>query len=468
MNFRRVRGFRIASQILFLFLFLVLFYWPHDPSSPGSLAKPFLLIDPLHYLISIITTHQLISLMALSLIPLILTLIFGRFFCGWICPMGSLQHFFSNLTGRFRKEKHSKTGRSLLSIKYLLLIPVILISLLGLNLAGWLDPISLLTRSLAGLHDPLILLILTGIILLNIGQHRFFCRVLCPLGAIFGLVARFCLLKWVPGQSCAGCRHCLNACAVSPDLPHESLSSECLLCMNCARSCSGQILQLKFRHKEITTEQEYLPKRRVVLTTLFASAAWALLPKLSAAKSLSNRSAMVRPPGSLPEKDFLDRCARCGQCMQSCPTGFIQPAGIEHGLETLWTPVCTGESGGCSWECLNCSNVCPGGAIRRLSLREKQSAKIGTAIINKNLCYTYADGFNCTACQEVCPVPGKAIRFRQAEIVNFRGYRVTINQIYILNEYCTGCGLCVKACPRSDRSAIQITPENEDRRNPGL
>jgi len=238
--------------------------------------------------------------------------------------------------------------------------------------------------------------------------------------------------------------------------------------MNCAASCSGQTLRLKIEHRKNKTEKEYLPNRRVVITTLFATAAWALLPKIAIAKSLTMRTNRVRPPGSIPESEFLEHCIRCGQCKQSCPTGFIQLADLGDGMESLWTPVCSGESGGCNWECLNCSNVCPTGAIRKLKLKEKQTLKIGTAIIDKNLCYTYADGFNCTACQEVCPVPGKAISIRKIEVVNFRGDQVTVNQVFILTDYCTGCGLCVKACPRSDRSAIQLSSENEDRHNPGL
>lgn len=238
--------------------------------------------------------------------------------------------------------------------------------------------------------------------------------------------------------------------------------------MNCANACQGSALKLKRQRSGKVLEMEYLPKRRTVITALLVSAAWVLLPKLAAAKTASRRSALVRPPGSLAEPEFLDRCIRCGQCAQSCPSGFIRPAGLEEGFESLWTPACTGESGGCTWECINCTKVCPTGAIRKLTLREKQRLKIGTAVLDKNLCYTYSDGFDCTACFDSCPVLGKAIAFRQAEVVNFRGETVSVDQAYILTEECTGCGLCVKACPRTDRSAIQIAPDGEDRSNPGM
>ncbi|MFH0762062.1 MAG: 4Fe-4S binding protein [Bacteroidota bacterium] len=468
MNYQKLRRLRIASQLLFMGLFLILFFWPQDQTEPGTLSKPFLLIDPLQYLILVTTTHKWISLLALSLIPLVLTLVFGRFFCGWICPMGSLQHFMSFLMKPFRKTGNTVTGGSLWAVKYVVFIPVILFPVLELNLAGWLDPLSLLTRSLAGLYNPILLLIFIGIILLNIRRHRFFCRVLCPLGALYGLVARFRLFRWIPQPSCTGCGKCSYSCPAGMDLPQEHASSECLLCMNCANACPEGALKLKRQRSDKVLEVKYLPKRRVVITTLAVSAAWALLPRLTLAKTAIRRTTLVRPPGSLAEPEFLDRCTRCGQCMQSCPTGFIKTADIDEGIETLWTPVCSGESGGCNWECVNCTYVCPSGAIRKLSLKEKQKLKIGTAVLDKNLCYTYADGFNCTACYESCPVPGKAISFRQAEMIDFRGDPVTVNQAFILTDECTGCGLCVKACPRTDRSAMQILPDGEDRNNPGM
>jgi len=149
--------------------------------------------------------------------------------------------------------------------------------------------------------------------------------------------------------------------------------------------------------------------------------------------------------------------------MQACPTNVIQPAVLEAGMDGLWTPVLKPNLGYCEFECNRCTEVCPTHAIEPLTLEEKKEFKIGTAVIDRNRCYTYADGYNCAVCEEHCPVPDKAIRFREVDVWNFEGKRVKVQQIYVVPDLCIGCGICQNVCPRSDQPAITVHAEEEQR-----
>jgi ferredoxin len=149
--------------------------------------------------------------------------------------------------------------------------------------------------------------------------------------------------------------------------------------------------------------------------------------------------------------------------MEVCPTNLLQPALFETGVEGLWTPILNPQTGYCEYECRKCTQVCPTDAIMELTLEEKKKFKIGTAVVDRNRCYTYADGYNCAVCEEHCPVPEKAIRFREVNVWNFRGELVKVKQIYVVPDLCIGCGICQHVCPRSDSPGIVNTAEEEQR-----
>ena len=128
----------------------------------------------------------------------------------------------------------------------------------------------------------------------------------------------------------------------------------------------------------------------------------------------------MRPPGALPESQFLDRCLKCGQCMRICPTNVIHPAGLEGGLEGLWTPVLNFRIGtsGCQYKCIACGNICPTAAIRPITLDERLGQnryegtgpiRIGMAFVDRGRCLPWAMDIPCIVCQENCPVSPKAI-----------------------------------------------------------
>jgi len=172
---------------------------------------------------------------------------------------------------------------------------------------------------------------------------------------------------------------------------------------------------------------------------------------------------LIRPPGSLAEDEFLERCLRCGECMKVCPTNVIQPSMLEGGLEGLWSPVLKMDFGYCEYKCNMCMQVCPGEAIRPLNLEEKQSVRIGLAHVDKSRCLPYAYQRSCQVCYEQCPLPEKAVWMEPKVVVDGRGNQVQVKQPHVNADLCIGCGICENKCPVSDQAAILVTSVGETR-----
>jgi formate hydrogenlyase subunit 6/NADH:ubiquinone oxidoreductase subunit I len=173
--------------------------------------------------------------------------------------------------------------------------------------------------------------------------------------------------------------------------------------------------------------------------------------------------ALIRPPGSLSEPEFLSKCIRCGECMKVCPTNAIHPTWFEGGLEALWSPVLKMNIGCCEYECTLCMQVCPTDAIVETTVKEKQLIKIGLAYFDKNRCLPYAYARSCIVCEEHCPTPKKAIWFQEVEVVNHAGKRLTVKQPHVDPELCIGCGICENKCPIRDQAAIRVSSAGESR-----
>ena len=499
---------RIGSQVFFIILFFFLLlksgeiaitYLPHTGF--------FFYIDPLFLWVNILVGPFLHAFL-LALIPLILTLVLGRFFCGWICPFGALHQFFTWLGSKRKQNKIALSHKSL-RWKYLLLIVLLVASLFATQWLGWLDPFSLLTRSssvalypglnflvqhvleigannqkLGGkivkpLYDFSRGFLLTGkqrtflmaacigwlfcgLLLLNLYRRRFFCNYLCPLGALYGWLAKYALFHLPLNQNCTRCGACAAHCTYYGGPFEDYLKSECLVCLNCLSDCPFAAIDVRFQLPRTGQRPALAPQRRKILAAIGCGLAVAAMPQIAVSKKMKVHP-FIRPPGAVAEKDFLKKCVRCGACLQACPTNAIQPAVFQAGLEGLWTPVIIPVNGYCEYECYRCTQVCPTQAIAKLTLAEKKLFKIGTAVINRSTCYTYADGYNCAVCEEHCPVPEKAIRFREVEVYNFRGKLKKVKQIYVVPNLCIGCGICENVCPRTDAPAIAVGAEEEQR-----
>jgi ferredoxin len=204
--------------------------------------------------------------------------------------------------------------------------------------------------------------------------------------------------------------------------------------------------------------------RRSVLAAGLAGAGSALLFKIQPLGGRrSYNPALIRPPGSLPEPEFLEKCIRCGECMKVCPTNAIHPTTLHAGIEGTWTPVLDMDVGYCEYECTLCGQVCPTHAIRELTPDDKKKTKIGLAYFDKNRCLPYAFARPCIVCEEHCPTPKKAIWFEEAEVLDHRGQKLQLKQPRVDAEICIGCGICQNKCPMSDRAAVLVTSVGETR-----
>ena len=204
--------------------------------------------------------------------------------------------------------------------------------------------------------------------------------------------------------------------------------------------------------------------RRSVLAAGLAGASASLLAGVEPQGGRrSYNPALVRPPGSLPETEFLQKCIRCGECMKACPTNAIQPTALQAGADGLWTPFLDMDIGYCEYECTLCGQACPTGAIRDQPVEEKQRTKIGLAYFDRNRCLPYASARSCIVCEEHCPTPKKAIWFEEVAVTGPDGQAHPFKQPRVDPELCIGCGICQNKCPMSDEAAVLVTSVGETR-----
>jgi len=502
--------------------FFVLFVWFCIVSTVGTEfwrmrnwpVNLFLWLDPLAAIGTALTTHSLYKPLLWALLTLVLTIIFGRFFCSWVCPFGSLHHFVGFLGNRKKntaRRVELNKYRKAQGIKYLVLVFFLAMaafpSWAATLQSGLLDPIPLVTRSfnlvLLAVFDRsanivtagaryyqtawLIFAFFLAAVLLNLVIPRFYCRFICPLGALFGLVSRFSLWRIGKNQSeCRMCRLCEKACEGGCEPSGNIKISECVLCFNCLDPCPDEIVRYQAapsRAGEVTNPD--ISRRGFALSLVSGVFA---VPVLRLGNKLGANwyHKVIRPPGALPEEEFLKRCIKCGQCMRVCPTNVLQPAGIDGGLEGLWTPVLNNRIGssGCQLNCIACSEVCPTAAIRPISLDEKLGTgpfeaagpiKLGIAFVDRNRCLPWAMDKPCIVCQENCPVSPKAIYTRTdfvtirdgiltvekvvGDTIEFRGAALAADKLATGDYYCLfENGRRVKITANSD-SSIEISAE---------
>jgi polyferredoxin len=515
----RITTVRRISQIFFLILFMwfcvVSTFGQAFTQLRGWPVNWFLQLDPLVALGNVLTTSTLYSGLLWAIATIMLTIVLGRFFCGWLCPFGSIHHFIGYLGSRARSTKERiAANRSMGSqkIKYYILLALLspaagaflvnipdsseinplgvagIIFILAVAAAvsrkidysirrpvtlfiwlvafwaaagyflkmdgalssslmtGLLDPIPLVYRSVNFLLVPfadsslhltsaaqrhyegawLTASIFFAAVFLNLVIPRFYCRFVCPLGALYGVLAKYAL--WRIGKKtaeCSQCSLCDSRCEGACDPAGSIRIHECVLCMNCLYSCKDDLMGYNaFRSASGELASPDLSRRAFVTSAVCGIAAIPML-RLDGKLGLNYDPALIRPPGSLPEPEFLKRCIKCGQCERVCPTNVIQPDIANAGLEGLWTPTLNMRTGssGCQMNCTACSHICPTAAIRPISIEEKLGRgafekagfiQIGTAFIDRGRCLPWAMDKPCIVCQENCPVSPKAIFVKES------------------------------------------------------
>ena len=440
-----------------------------------------------------------------ALVVLLLTLLFGRFFCGWICPLGTTLDGLGKLVGRGRRAFSPGWRR----VKYYLLIVMGTATIFGVQLLGLFDPLAIFLRSLTlavypaynyglnrifdffyahevpllssaakgsypafrdnlmAFHQPIFalsfftLLIFLVILLLEKVEHRFWCKNLCPLGGLLGLCSRYALLQRTPQKLCADCQACDSLCRSGAVHASGHMRSECLLCMDCTGFCPEERVQFALR----TGTDNYLGvdlQRRNVLTAMASGVILAPTVRIGPVTHEQNPY-LIRPPGAVAEEEFLQRCVRCAECMKVCIGRTLQPALLEAGPVGLWTPLVVPRVGYCEYNCTLCGQVCPTGAIAPLKLPEKQKNVIGLAVLKKDRCLPFAKGIECLVCEEHCPTGAKAIVMEEKELL-IDGEMRRLKFPRVIDKLCIGCGICETKCPVEGASAVRIINEGESRR----
>jgi ferredoxin len=317
--------------------------------------------------------------------------------------------------------------------------------------------------------------IFIAVLIFNRFITRFWCRGICPLGALLGIFSKLSIFGMEKdNEKCTYCDKCLIHCqgADEPIAGVKWKSHECVLCLNCQTICPEDVIHFKFfpKQESVGALSPDLTRRRLLISL---GAGFTFFPIIRATSGLEKNynPKLIRPPGSLEEEDFLSRCIRCGECMKVCPTNAIHPTLTEAGIEGIWTPIMIMRIGYCEDTCVLCSQICPTGAIWELDEETKVGNKnkgdkrvsIGTAFIDRGRCLPYAMDTPCIVCEEHCPTAPKSIYLKEVTVKNRDGKDVLLQQPYIDPKLCWGCGICEYVCPVKDNPAIYVTNIGETR-----
>ena len=477
-------------------------------------AELFLAIDPLVSISTAIAARTWVWSLSFAGVILLVCLVVPRGFCGYVCPLGTVIDLFDWLIGR-RVRWLNVSGKGwYVHLKYYLLAGVLVSSIFGVLLSGVVAAIPIVTRAAAYLLTPLetglarswhqipeihagqILSLALFAVVLGLGflQPRFWCRYVCPTGAVFSIVNLLRVTERKVEHSCIQCGKCVQVCpfdAIKADF--TTRTSDCTFCQTCGGACPVTAIQFVPRWSTLELKTANEPPtgetslgRRGFLTSVIGVAAGAIggaaaadaIVATGAQLDSTSSSYPVRPPGSVPEETFLQLCIRCGECLQACPNDVLQPQAFEQGFEGLWTPHVVANWSGCEPSCNNCCQVCPTGAIRAIPLEEKRVARMGLAWVNEETCLPYAGREECQLCVDVCADSGyDAIEFitvgtETDEMGNPMEGTGMLAPV-LLPEKCVGCGLCQTRCHAinvktkhllgESAIVIQAGPGKEDR-----
>jgi len=424
----------------------------------------------------------------------VLTLVFGRVYCSFLCPLGVLQDLAGFVRKKTKKSKYSYK-KAFTKIRYGILAGVILASFSGSIIAlTLLDPFSNFGRMMTHLLRPIAIGInnalvfslekldvytiqpadLKGIAPFSLGfaitvfavviwmslcHGRLFCNTLCPVGTFLGFLSRFSLLKIKFNASqCLSCKACEKVCKASClDLDNSRIDfSRCVACYNCLEVCPSAAVKYRpaFQKSKADTALKDAGKRDFMIQTLaflFASGA-----STAGARQIEIyrdstvpiiRKSAISPPGSGSVDNLMNNCTACHLCVSACPTQVLQPAFLEYGLLGIMKPRMDNKTSFCDYECVVCTTVCPSGAILKQSVDSKKLIQVGKAKFVRKNCVVYTQNTDCGACAEHCPT--KAVRMVFDKEVNLRAPKVD-------ESICVGCGACEFACPTRPYKAIYV------------
>ncbi len=440
-------------------------------------------------------------------VVLLLTLVSGRTYCSFLCPLGILQDVFSRTGGRLKKRFRRFGFKKPHTIfRYsLLVLTLIVILVWGIYFLTLLDPYSIFGRFMTYFVKPIVLILnnfLSGILgkfdlytlvntpvtnfpllvyvipfafllivgIMSIAKGRLYCNTICPVGTFIGLISKISFLRIKFDEvKCTRCGRCSLACKSSciDFLNHDVDISRCVDCFNCLKSCPDKALSygiVKFKKKEPETDIE---RRKIIAGSvlLFLGLSNSLsgqkvtAPKPTKASTVrESRKYPVCPPGSAGIENFTKKCIACSLCITVCPNNVLIPSIMEYGLAGMLQPRMDYHKSFCTYECIKCLEICPTGALLPLALEAKKLTQLGKAVFIKDNCIVKTEKTACGACSESCPT--KAVH-----MIPFEG-KLVIPETK--DEICIGCGHCEFACPTTPYKAIFVdgNPEHKAAKKP--
>lgn len=515
---------RRLVQAVCLIGFSILFFfvcWPYDARpreglGPGEWpshyadnlsgkefvpAELFLTIDPLVSLSTAIASRNWVWSLACAGMILIVCILIPRGFCGYLCPLGTTIDLFDWAIGKRVQRFRVSADGWWVHIKYYLLGAILVAASGGVLISGYFSAIPVLTRGMLFTVEPLQNGLFRGWHLvpsLNAGQWlsiglffsvlglgflrpRFWCKYVCPSGAVFSVANLFRATERKVESSCIHCNKCVEVCpfdAIKPDF--TTRGTDCTFCQTCGGVCPTHAI--KFVERGNKYELKVLndpPVNETVLgrrgfLSLAAGGGMAVAGGVGATATVRAFGAHlddpeatrpVRPPGSVPEEDFLQMCIRCGECFKACPNNVLQPEGFLQGFDGLWTPYVQANWAGCESSCNACGQVCPTGAIRALPLEEKKVARMGLAVVNESTCLPLIGKEECDLCVQECDAAGYgAIEYSRVGVelsdsgqpVEGTGFLAPV----VIADRCVGCGLCQTRCYAINVKQRQLLPES--------
>jgi len=425
---------------------------------------------------------------------ILFTLMFGRVYCSFLCPLGCLQDIFAYISKKINKKEYLYS-LSHLKTRYGLLITVVFTyfsgSIIGLIL---LDPYSNFGRILTHIAAPVVIginnslvsalekinlysiypvelkgtnlspfffsMTVLGLILwMSLKYGRLYCNTICPVGTFLGFLSRYSLFKIKFNLSdCIKCKACERVCKSGCiDLNTQKIDfSRCVACYNCFNVCPVSGIEYQWIFQE-SKEQAFKDKGK--RDFIIQTAAFLLTFPFSAGgvekqRKFYKKSTVpvvrktgITPPGSLSLKNFLNKCTACHLCVSICPAGVLQPSFLEYGLLGIMQPRMDYKISFCNYNCVACSRVCPSGAILKQDREEKKLIQLGKVKFIQENCVVYTQRTDCGACAEHCPT--KAVRLVLNKKIDKRAPQID-------ESICVGCGACEFACPTKPHKAIYV------------
>ena len=492
-----LRKIRIAFAIFFFVLITLLFL-----DFTGTLHAWFGWMAKVQFLPALLALNVGVVVFLIAL-----TLIFGRIYCSVICPLGVFQDVVSWMAGK-RKKNRFRYSPTLVWLRYgvLAVFVIALVARIG-SFVALLAPYSSYGRIASNLFAPIyqwgnnffayiaermdsyafytvdiwmkslstfVIAAVTFVVLIVLAWRngRTYCNTICPVGTILGFLARYSFLKPViDTEKCNGgglcARNCKASCINSKE--HKIDYSRCVACMDCMDKCRQNAIT--YEHKSLAKEKlagnntvensgsskQVSNARRDFLsvTALFAatSVIKAQEKKVDGGlaaiedKKIPNRSTPITPAGSLSIGHLAQHCTGCQLCVSACPNQVLRPSGD---LMKLMQPEMSYERGYCRPECTKCSEVCPAGAILKITPADKSATQIGHAVWVEKNCVPLRDGVACGNCARHCPVG--AISMVASDPDNANSLKIPV----VNTERCIGCGACENLCPARPFSAIYV------------